>query len=101
MKKAQRYFGDMSSQAPLTAEELLRLNLPNKRTELVRGVLIIREPAGYQHGDIAMRLGAAIHSYVEAHELGRVFAAETGFTLERGPDSPCARRSVHRQRSSS
>ena len=71
----------------MTAEELLRLNLPNKRTELVRGVLVIREPAGYQHGDVAMRLAAAIFTYVEAHGLGRVFAAETGFTLARNPDT--------------
>ena len=40
----------------MTAEELLRLNLPNKRTELVRGVLVVREPAGYHHGDVAARL---------------------------------------------
>jgi Uma2 family endonuclease len=63
------------------------LNLPNKRTELVRGMLIIREPAGYQHGDVAAQLMLAIGNYVEAHGLGRVFAAETGFTLERGPDT--------------
>jgi hypothetical protein len=48
----------------MTAEELLRLNLPNKRTELVRGVLVVREPAGYQHGDVAMRLAAAIFTHV-------------------------------------
>ena len=72
----------------MTAEELLRLNLPNKRTELVRGVLVVREPAGYQHGDVAMRLAAAIFAHVEAHGLGRVFAAETGFTLARNP-TPC------------
>lgn len=71
----------------MTAEELLRLNLPNKRTELVRGVLVVREPAGYQHGDVAMRLAAAIFAHVEAHRLGRVFAAETGFTLRRNPDT--------------
>jgi Uma2 family endonuclease len=71
----------------MTAEELLRLNLPNKRTELVRGVLVVREPTGYQHGDIAMRLAAAIYTHVEADGLGRVFAAETGFTLARNPDT--------------
>ena len=71
----------------MTAEELLRLNLPNKRTELVRGALVVREPAGYQHGDVAMRLAAAIFAHVEAHGLGRVFAAETGFTLARNPDT--------------
>lgn len=81
------YLERMSAPALLTAEELLRLNLPNKRTELVRGQLVVREPAGYVHGDIAMRLGAAILRHVETHSLGRVFAAETGFTLARGPDT--------------
>lgn len=71
----------------MTAEDLLRLNLPNKRTELVRGVLVVREPAGYQHGGVAMRLAAAIFAHVEAHGLGRVFAAETGFTITRNPDT--------------
>jgi len=71
----------------MTAEELQRLNLPNKRTELVRGVLVVREPAGYQHGDVAMRLAVAIFAHVEARGLGRVFAAETGFTLARNPDT--------------
>ena len=87
MTNPRRYIENMPQQALLTAEELLRLNLPNKRTELVRGMLIIREPAGYQHGDIAARLLVAIGSHVEAHQLGRAFAAETGFTLERNPDT--------------
>ena len=73
--------------APLTAEELLRLNIPNKRTELVRGVLVVREPAGYSHGDLAARLLVAIGNHVDAHDLGRVFAAETAFTLARNPDT--------------
>lgn len=77
----------MSAPALLTAEELLRLNLPNKRTELVRGVLVVREPAGYRHGNVAMRLGAAIQQHVEANGLGCVFAAETGFTIARHPDT--------------
>src|SRR4030095_5941651 len=71
----------------MTAEELLRLNLPNKRTELVRGVLVVREPAGYRHGDVAAQLLAAIANHVNASRLGRVFAAETGFTLARKPDT--------------
>ena len=32
----------------LTADELLRL--PDKHAELVRGVLIVREPPGLSHG---------------------------------------------------
>ena len=71
----------------MTAEELLRLNLPDKRTELVRGVLVVREPAGYQHGQVAAELLVAIANHVIANRLGRVFAAETGFTLARNPDT--------------
>lgn len=81
------YIERMSAPALLTAEELLRLNLPNKRTELVRGRLVVREPAGYVHGDVAMLIGGAVLQHVEANSLGRVFAAETGFTLARGPDT--------------
>ncbi|HEX6944471.1 MAG TPA: Uma2 family endonuclease [Gemmatimonadaceae bacterium] len=81
------YIERMSAPALLTAEELLRLNLPNKRTELVRGQLVVREPAGYLHGNIAMRIGSVIHQHVEANSLGEVFAAETGFTLARRPDT--------------
>ena len=71
----------------MTAEELLRSSLPNKRTELVRGVLVVREPAGYHHGDVAARLLVAIANHVNANGLGRVFAAETGFRLTRNPDT--------------
>jgi Uma2 family endonuclease len=77
----------MPETAAMTAEDLLHLNMPNKRTELVRGVLVVREPAGYRHGDVTVRITVAIASHVYAHQLGRVFAAETGFTLARNPDT--------------
>ncbi len=44
-------------------------------------------PAGRQHGQIAMRLGWRLAQYVEAHRLGVVYAAETGFVLDTGPDT--------------
>ena len=44
-------------------------------------------PAGYEHGDIAMGLGAHMRIHVEDNQLGRVFAAETGFRLSRNPDT--------------
>ncbi|MGQ0643708.1 MAG: Uma2 family endonuclease [Gemmatimonadaceae bacterium] len=71
----------------LTEEELLHLNLPNKRTELVRGKLIVREPAGFRHGVVAGRLYEAITRHVTSSGLGVVVAAETGFTLFRDPDT--------------
>lgn len=73
--------------ALMSAEELLQLNLPNKRAELVRGVLAVREPAGFRHGAVAVAMTVAIGNFVHAHRLGIVVAAETGFTLRRDPDT--------------
>ena len=81
------YIAGMPAATPMTADELLHLNLPNKRTELVRGVLVVREPAGYRHGEVAMNLATAVHSFVRAHRLGSVLAAETGFKLFSNPDT--------------
>ena len=71
----------------MTADELLRLNDPAARRELVRGELIVREPAGFRHGDIAARLLIAVGTFVESRYLGRVFTAETGFRLRTNPDT--------------
>jgi Uma2 family endonuclease len=71
----------------MTSGELLRLNLADKRTELVRGQLIVREPAGFRHGVVAGRLYSAIERHVFDGRLGVVVAAETGFTLFRNPDT--------------
>ena len=71
----------------MTADELLRLKLPAARTELVRGQLVVREPAGYRHGAVAARLLLAIGGFAEAHGLGTVFTAETGFRLRADPDT--------------
>ena len=87
MSDAARQIRDMTYPAPLTADELLRLNLPNRRTELIEGRLVVREPAGFRHGDVAMALGTLLSNYVRAHELGRVVAAETGFKLASNPDT--------------
>jgi len=71
----------------MTAEELLYTNVPNKRAELVRGVLVVREPAGGRHGRVTNELSRTIGNHVHAHALGAVYAAETGFTLARRPDT--------------
>ncbi len=71
----------------MTAEELLELNLPNKRTELVRGRLVVREPAGYEHGRVAARILGRLAAHVYTTGSGELLAAETGFTLHRRPDT--------------
>jgi Uma2 family endonuclease len=71
----------------MTAEELLYTNIPNKCTELVRGVLIVREPPGGRHGSVTMNLTLQLGTHVQRERAGQLFAAETGFTLFRGPDT--------------
>src|SRR5207247_11027516 len=82
------YVPGMPPPALMTAEQLLELNIPNKRTELVRGVLIVREPAGHRHGRVAFELGRRLGNHVAGHQLGAAYAAGTGFTLARRP-APC------------
>jgi Uma2 family endonuclease len=81
------YTRRMTPALPLTAEELLAIERQDRRVELVRGALVVREPAGFRHGEVAMRLGAMIWTHARAHGLGTTCAAETGFTLRRDPDT--------------
>jgi Uma2 family endonuclease len=71
----------------MTAEELFMYSLPDKCVELIEGRLVVREPPGFLHGDVAARCLVAISIFVTQHRLGRVLAAETGFTLARKPDT--------------
>ena len=71
----------------VTADQLERLHMPDKRVELVKGVLIVKEPAGYRHGAVAARLTKVLMDYADAQDLGQVVAAETGFTLATDPDT--------------
>ncbi len=78
----------MTAPPPLmTAEDLLETNISNKATELVRGRLIVREPSGPRHGTVAMNLAVRLANHVEPLGAGQIFAAETGFTLFRAPDT--------------
>lgn len=71
----------------MTAEELLRLRLPDKRTELIRGLLVVRDPGGARHGAVTNELTYRITAFVKERDLGRVYAAETGFKIEADPDT--------------
>src|SRR2546427_6798177 len=71
----------------MTADDLLRTHVPDKRTELVRGVLVVHEPAGSRHGLVTMNLGAELAVHVKRTGAGGVYAAETGFKLATDPDT--------------
>ena len=82
----------VSAPRPLvTADELpsvsARHSVLGKRTELVRGELIVMAPAGGRHGQIAHKVALLVGNHVLERSLGRVFAAETGFLLRRDPDT--------------
>jgi Uma2 family endonuclease len=70
-----------------TADELLHLSATGRRYELVKGELFEMPPAGARHGDVAMQIGALLNAHIRTHQLGKVFAAETGFILRRDPDT--------------
>jgi len=57
------------------------------RFELIRGELKVMSLAKPLHGVICSRLNFKIGGFVEEHDLGEAFGAETGFLLEREPDT--------------
>ena len=79
--------GDVQRPYPLTADELERISIPGKVTELVRGRLVVREPPGTRHGAIAMNLGYVLADFVRRHGMGAVFAQDTGFKIGSDPDT--------------
>jgi Uma2 family endonuclease len=71
----------------MTAEELLYTNVPNKRTELVRGRLIVHEPPGGRHGYVTANLAFRLNQHIDLTGAGAVFVGDVGFTLHRDPDT--------------
>ena len=70
-----------------TAEDLFCLSATGRRLELVKGKVYEMAPAGGRHGYSAMNIGVLMGGHVRLHRLGRVFAAETGFIIQRDPDT--------------
>ncbi|MBE0703703.1 MAG: Uma2 family endonuclease [Afipia sp.] len=64
------------AQSPEYAEKLI---------ELVNGEIVEMSKPGGKHGIRAMSVGAQLHNFVMAHNLGWVTAAETGYILGRSP----------------
>jgi Uma2 family endonuclease len=72
----------------MTADELLATpDHGAHRYELVQGELIAMSPAGAEHGDISLAIGASLRAFVTARKLGKAYGAETGFVLGRDPDT--------------
>jgi Uma2 family endonuclease len=71
----------------LTVEELETMAGEPGRIELVKGELVKMPPAGHEHGEIAGNTFGRVWSFVKKNRLGRLYAAETGFVLQRNPDT--------------
>ncbi len=71
----------------LSAEEFFWLPDDGTCQELVRGEVRTSPPPGQGHGEIAYRITLVFGSFIERHELGRGYGAETGFWIESNPDT--------------
>ena len=72
----------------MTAAELELWPDGEGKQELIRGTLIEMSPPGGEHGRIAAVLGGLLWSFVRDRHLG-VVMVESGFVLERDPDTVC------------
>src|SRR6266550_462393 len=77
----------VSASLPLTAADVVRMSIPGKQVELVRGQLVVREPPGTWHGAIAANLAYLLGDFVRCHGLGIVLAQDTGFKIGSDPDT--------------
>ena len=70
-----------------TAEQLAAMPSDGNRYELIEGTVRMMSPAGFDHGDVAMKIGASLFQHVKTNSLGKVCAAETGFRIATNPDT--------------
>lgn len=77
----------MATTQLLTAEDLWNFANDGHRYDLIRGELHRMAPAGGEHGEIGVMIGAVLLAHVRPHHLGVVFGADTGFILARNPDT--------------
>jgi Uma2 family endonuclease len=72
--------------ALVSVRHLARMGERDFDFELVRGRLVPVSPGGAEHGALTGHLTVRLGAFVEARNLGRVYAAETGYVLARNPD---------------
>lgn len=78
----------MSTTAILSAHDLLALPTGmGTRYELVGGELRTMSPSGWEHGEIVANVTELVGAFIREQKLGRRFGAETGFLLQRSPDT--------------
>ena len=76
-----------TKQKLMTADELLRLPEDGNRHELLRGVLLKKMAPGYPHGVVVALTSYALSHYSISNDYGEIATGDTGYRLERGPDT--------------
>ena len=71
----------------MTAEEFQLMPDDDMKRELVRGVVTEDMPPGYEHGVVEVRISRLFANYSEDNDFGEVLSGDSGFILERGPDT--------------
>ena len=71
----------------MTAEELLLLPDDGMQRELIRGALTEDMPPGDEHGVLVAHIAWLLTSYSYENDYGQVRAGDSGFVLERNPDT--------------
>src|SRR6516164_5404508 len=77
------------AQKLITAEEFALMPEPSdgSQQELVRGAIVTMPPPKGRHGACCSRVDRRVGNFVEANNLGHVCANDTGWILERDPDT--------------
>jgi Uma2 family endonuclease len=71
----------------MTADEFLELPDDGLLHELIRGEVVTMSLPGGEHGEVAGEIFRLIANHVKSTKLGKTYAAETGFLIERDPDT--------------
>jgi Uma2 family endonuclease len=71
----------------MSADEFLLLPDDGYLHELIRGEVTTMSLPGGRHGKIAAKILRMLGNYVERESIGETYAAETGFLIERDPDT--------------
>ena len=74
----------------MTAEELFELPDDWGHCELIAGERIEVSPAGSMHGRIAGDITVVIALYLHQNPVARLYGGDTGFVVERSPDTVLA-----------
>jgi Uma2 family endonuclease len=77
------------AQKLITAEEFAQMPDPPDgfQQELVNGVIVTMPPPKARHGACCAKTNRLLGNFVDAHDSGNLFCNDTGWIMERDPDT--------------